>query len=107
WLVVSRWFDARIIFRDQDRGLHAFHRDVLEEQMTHVMAAIAVGLDADALIGALELDAFGADILGAARQLAADREAMTVQEDAIGNGDVAAGRVRARRIDLAGLDGDI
>ena len=65
------------------------------------MASVAVRLDADALVGAFELDAFGADVLGAACQLAADRKAVTVQEDAIGDGDVAAGRVRARRIDLA------
>src|SRR5690242_9482311 len=101
WAIVRRRLHIRIIFRDQDRGFHSFHGDVLEEEMAHVMTAVAVGLDAYALVGALEPDALGADILRPTRQFAADRQAMTVQEDAVGDGDVAAGRIRSGRIDLA------
>ena len=72
-----------------------------------VVAAVAIGLDADAVVGALEMNALGDDVLRAAGNLAADREAVAVQECAIGDRDVAAGIVRPRGVDGAGLDGDI
>ena len=62
--------------------------------MAHIVAAIAVGLDADPVVGALKVNALGADILRAAGDLAADGEAMPMQKRAIGNGDVAAWCVR-------------
>src|SRR5579863_8429379 len=81
--------DARIIFRDEDRGLHPGHGDVAERYVAYVMAAVPVGLDADALVRAVEGDAFGMDVPRSTGKFAADRQAVAMQEGAIGDGDVA------------------
>ena len=47
------------------------------------------------------------DVLHAAGDLAADRQAVTVLEGAVRNGDVAAGIVRAWRVDRAALDRNV
>ena len=47
------------------------------------------------------------DVVRAAGDFAADGEAVAVEEGAIGDGDVAARIVAARRVDGAGFDGDI
>src|SRR5580704_15548128 len=94
--VVGGRLYLRVVFRNQDAGPDILHVDVLEKEAADIMAAVAIGLDADSLVGPLEMDAFGPDVLRAARQLAADGQAMAVQEDAVGDGDIAAGIVRPR-----------
>jgi hypothetical protein len=92
--VVGEGLYIRVIFGDA--GADILHVDVLEEDAAHIMAAVAVGLDADALVGAFEMDALGLDVLGAARRFTADGQAVAVEEDTVGHGDVAAGIVRSR-----------
>ncbi len=99
--------NARIILADDERVLHVFHVDVAEDEIADVVAAVAIGLDANAVVGAVEVNALGEDVARAAGDLAADGEAVAVEEGAIGNGDVAAGFVAAGRVDGAGLDGDV
>src|SRR6185437_1767179 len=65
-----------IEFRDQDSGLHPRHGDVPERDVADITATVAIGLDADALVGVLETDALGMDVLCPARDLAADGKPM-------------------------------
>jgi len=59
--------------------------------MPNIVAAIAVRLDANAVIRALEMDALGADILCTPGDFAAHREAVSVQKSAVGNRNIATG----------------
>jgi len=70
--VVDEGLYIRVIFGDPDAGVDILHVDVLEEEAAHIMAAVAVGVDADAVVGAFEVDALSPDGLGAGRQFAAD-----------------------------------
>ncbi len=79
----------------------------LKHDVADVGATVAVGLDADGLIGSFEGDALDADVLYAAGDFAADGDAVAVLEGAVGDGDVLAGIVGAGRVGLAALDGDI
>ena len=99
--------DAGIVLADHERVLHVLHVDVAEDEVRDIVAAIAISLDANAVVGAVEVNALGENVARAAGDLAADGEAMAVHEGAIGDGDVAAGIVAAGRVDGAGFDGDI
>ena len=93
--------DFWIILADHQSVLHVLHLYVAKEQMAHIVTAIAIGLNANAIVRALEVNALGTNVLHAARNLTADREAMSVQEGAIGNRNIAARRIRPRRVDCA------
>src|SRR5208337_5396088 len=99
--------NARVVFADDDRVLYVFHIDVAEDQIADVVAAVAVGLDADAIVRALKMDALGDDVVRAAGDFAADGEAVAMQEGAVGDGDVAGRIIAARGVDGAGFDGDV
>ncbi len=96
-----------VVGADEDGGVYVLHGDVFEGDVVDLVAAVAVGLDADALVGAFEVDALGVDIVRAAGDLAADGEAVAVHELAVGDGDVFAGLIGAGRVDDAALDGDV
>lgn len=96
-----------VVLADEDGGFDVFHGDVLEDDVGDVGSAVAVGLDAYALVGAFEVDAFRADVLCASGDFGADGEAVAVEKFAIGDGDVFAGGVGAGGVDHAGLDGDV
>ena len=66
------------------------HGDVFEADVVDLISTIAVGLDADGLVGAFEVDALGVDVVGAARDLGSDGETVAVHELAVGDGDVVA-----------------
>jgi len=99
--------NARVVFADHNRVLYVPHIDVPKNQIADVVAAVAVGLDADAVVRALKMDALGDDVVSAAGDLTSNRKAVAVQERAIGDGDVAGRIIAARGVDGAGLDGDI
>ena len=96
-----------VVLRNQDRRLHVLHRDVLVRNVRHIVTPVAVCLDANPLVRALEVDALRVDVLRAARNLAADRQPMPVVEGAVRDGDVLARSVRPRRVDLAALDRNV
>src|ERR1035438_1877825 len=63
--------------------------------------------EADAIVGSGKLHPLHADVLRAPGYFAADRHTVPMVKGAVGDGDVLAGRVRSRRVDLAALDGDV
>src|SRR5580658_5768072 len=91
-----------------DQGIfYVDHIDIPDEDRTYIVAAVTVGFDANAIVGALEMNAFGADVMGSACDLAADGETVPVQESAIGDGNVAAGLVATGGVGRSRFDGDI
>ena len=96
-----------IVLADYQGVLHVLHLDVAEEEVANIVAAVAIGLYADAIVRALEMNALSADILYASGDLAADGETVPVQKGAVGNGNVAARIVGSRRGDRPRLDGNI
>ncbi len=99
--------NVRIVLADHERILHILHVDVAEDKIADVVAAIAIGFYANAVVGAVKVNALGDNVVRAAGNLAADGEAVAMQEGAIGDGDVAGWIVAAGRVDGAGLDGDV
>jgi hypothetical protein len=61
-----------VVLADEDGGADAFHRDVFEGKQADVGATVSIGLDADAVVGAVEVDAFDGHALHTAGYLAAD-----------------------------------
>ncbi len=99
--------DAGIVFADHKRVFHILHINVAEDEVRDIVAAVAIGLDANAVIGAIEVNALGENVARATGDLAADGKAMAVHEGAIGDDNVAAGIIAAGGVDGAGFDGDV
>src|SRR6185437_13413567 len=78
----------RVVLADEDGGFHPVHFNVLEGDIGNVVATVAIGLDADALVRPLEMDALGMDVLRAAGDLTPDGKTMAVVERAVRNRDV-------------------
>src|SRR5271163_4873125 len=82
--------DLGIKLADQDRGSDVLHRNVSEHEVSDiVIAPIPVRFDPYPLVGALEGDAFGPDILDPSRDLTADGQAMPMQKCAVRDDDIA------------------
>lgn len=99
--------DFGVVLADDEGVLDVLHVDVAEDEVADVVAAVAVGFNADTVVGLVEVDALGGDVLGAADDFTTDGEAVAVEEGAVGDGDVAGGRVGAGGVGFAGLDGDV
>src|SRR5580704_9357912 len=82
--------NAWVVFANDQRILYILHVDIAEDEVAHVVAAIAIRLDANTVVGAFKMNALGENVARAAGDLAADGEAVAVHEGAIGDGDVAA-----------------
>ena len=99
--------DLRVVLTDDDGIFNVLHIHVAEGDVADIGSAVAVGFDADAVVGTIEVDAFGEDVLSSAGDFTAYGDAVAVEEGAVGDGDVAAGLVGAGRIGGTGLDGDV
>ena len=66
--------------------------------MTYVAAAVAIGLYANAIVRALEVNTLGPNILRTACNLTADRETMPMQKSTISDRNIAAWIVRPRGV---------
>ena len=64
--------------------------------MPDIVPAIAIGLHANAIVGPVKMNALGPNILGTARNLAANRQPVPMHEGAVGNCNVTAWIIRAR-----------
>src|ERR1019366_2380079 len=62
----------RVVLADQDRRTNVVHGDVLEAEVRDIVSAVAIGLDANPLVGSLEADALRMNALHAAGDFAAD-----------------------------------
>ena len=99
--------DLGVVLADDESVFDVLHVDVAEGDVADVGSAVAVGFDANAVVGSVEVNALSEDVLRSSGDFAADRDAVAVEEGAIGDGDVAAGFVGAGRIGGTGLDGDV
>ncbi len=99
--------DLGVVLADENGGADILHEDVLEAEVGDVGAAVAVGFDADALVGAFEADVFRMHALYASGDFAADGETVAGFELAVGDGDVGGWGVGTGGVDGAGFDGDV
>ncbi len=105
--VSRRRKNAGIVLANHERIFHVLHVDIAEDDVEDFVAAVAIGLDANAVVGAVEVDALGEDVARASGEFAADGESVAMEKGAVGDGDVTAGIVTAGRVDGARFYGDI
>lgn len=99
--------DPGVVLADDQSVFDVLHIDVAEDDVTDIGTAVAVGFDANTVVGAVEVNSLDEDVLRTSGDLAADRDAVAVLEGAIKDGDVAAGGIGAGRIRGSGLDGNV
>src|SRR5580704_14599093 len=95
---IFRGQNGRIVFAEDQRCLDVFHLDIVEVDAADIVAAVAVSLDADAIVGTSEMSVIDGDVLRTTGNLASDRQPMPMLKVDVGDPDVFTWEIAARRL---------
>src|ERR1700722_19045709 len=98
-------WNTRVVLGNENRGCYVFHGQITKIEMADVSTAIPIRFYAHAIGRSFELHTGDTNVLHSSGNLAADRHAMPMEKRAIGDVNIGAGIIGARRARLTRLDG--